>query len=221
MHQELSTISHAFRFVFITIRVVFYPVVIITYIRLFLVTCSQDAVTHPLYALNRAPLPPSSSPQVRLACSTRCRLHAGRLACVHNGALNSIAQPRLQSTPQSQQHPPVQCQIHACAGGSCALLLETCGRALCVKLHPASVAPMAVIVRQHHLFHRLEGRLQAAACLERSYCRAWQAALSASLKCSSKRCNMRAMLIFDQRHLFHAAASQWIVTGARGCSDAQ
>ncbi len=46
--------SHALRLAFITIRVVLYPIVIITYIRSILVTCSQqDTLMHPVYALPR------------------------------------------------------------------------------------------------------------------------------------------------------------------------
>jgi hypothetical protein len=46
--------SHALRLAFITIRVVLYPIVIITYIRSILVTCfQQDTLVHPVYALPR------------------------------------------------------------------------------------------------------------------------------------------------------------------------
>ena len=109
--------SHALRLAFITIRVAFYPIVIITYIHSILVTCSQqDTLAHPVYALPRTPcsLPPqkSSSPQVRGACPPRCRLHAARLACVHNGTPPPSPCDCFMvysSTPQPQHRPLIAC----------------------------------------------------------------------------------------------------------------
>jgi len=66
--------SHALRLAFITIRVAFYPIVIITYIHSILVTCSQqDTLAHPVYALPRTPcsLPPQSHLRRRCAAPAR------------------------------------------------------------------------------------------------------------------------------------------------------